>query len=60
MLLEFLRRNNMGDVIEFPQLNSEDKQFLELEKQAVLVEEQRKRIEELLKNESVKNSKSSL
>ena len=50
----------MGDVIEFPQLNSEDKQFLELEKQAVLVEEQRKRIEELLKNESVKNSKSSL
>ena len=50
----------MGDVIEFPQLSKEDTQFLELEKQAVLVEEQRKRIEELLKNESVKNSKSPL
>ena len=50
----------MGDVIEFPQLNKEDTQFLELEKQALLVEEQRKRIEELLENESVENSKNSL
>jgi|TARA_R110000782_G_scaffold103803_1_gene191257 hypothetical protein len=37
----------MNNIINFPVVSENDKQFLELEKQQKIIEEQRKRIEEL-------------
>jgi hypothetical protein len=37
----------MSNILEFPVPSKNDKQFLELEKQQKIIEEQRKKIEEL-------------
>ena len=46
---EFFRKATKGNVVKFPQLSEVDKDFERIERQAVEIQKQKERIEQLLK-----------